>query len=169
MTYHIQRSHRILRIPSKTRPLPLQMSQSSVDLPSAWEANQPTPLQQGHSIMAQSSITVLIESRCTVELRSAFIHVSGQARGAALRAAVDLTGCSRTPGLSPFRNSIPEVSSVEITCESVDVREPISPGNDSIRRMVPIATRERFASSTCSHPISARAARSCLPVIKNRS
>ena len=54
-----------------------------------------------------------------------FMRASTHARGAALRAAG--TGCSLTPGLSPFRNSIPAFSSVESTCESVDVREPISP------------------------------------------
>jgi hypothetical protein len=48
----------------------------------------------------------------------------------------------------------------------VEVREPISPLKDSIRRMVPMATRERFASSNCSQPTRTRAARNCLPVIK---
>jgi hypothetical protein len=66
-------SCRILRIPSKTRPLPLQMSQSSVFLPSAWEKNQPSPLQQGHCIMAQSSITVLIENHSAVKSPLAFL------------------------------------------------------------------------------------------------
>jgi hypothetical protein len=38
-----------------------------------------------------------------------------------------------------------------------------------MRRMVPMATRDLFASSTCSQPSNARAARSCRPVIKKGS
>jgi hypothetical protein len=71
----------------------------------------------------------------------------------------------RTPGRSSLRNSIPAFSNALVTSESVVVREPISPLKLSIRRIVPMATRERFASSICSMPINARAARNCLPVI----
>jgi hypothetical protein len=77
-------------------------------------------------------------------------------------------GRSLTPGLSSLRNSMPAFSSVACTCESVEVREPISLAKDSMRRMVPMATRERFASVVCSQPINARAARNCLPVIKGQ-
>jgi hypothetical protein len=45
----------------------------------------------------------------------------------------------------------------------VEVRDPICPENDSMRRMVPMATCDLFASSTCSQPSNARAARSCRP------
>ena len=69
------------------------------------------------------------------------------------------------PGRSSFRNSTPAFSNARITRESVAVREPISPLKLSIRLTVPIATRERLASSICSIPSSARAARNCLPVI----
>ena len=79
------------------------------------------------------------------------------------------TGCRRTPGLPSFRNRIPAFSKVSCTCDRVEVREPMGPLKDSMRRMVPMATPERDASSICSHPMRARAARSCLPVINARS
>lgn len=50
--------------------------------------------------------------------------------------------------------------------ERVEVRAPISPSNDSIRRTVLMATPDFLASSVCSHPASALAAFSCRPVIK---
>lgn len=64
---------------------------------------------------------------------------------------------------------MPAFSRAAWTSESVEVREPIRPENDSMRRMVPMATRDLFASSTCSQPSNARAARSCRPVIKKGS
>lgn len=45
----------------------------------------------------------------------------------------------------------------------------MGPLKDSMRRIVPMATRACAASSICSHPIRARAARSCLPVINARN
>jgi hypothetical protein len=74
----------------------------------------------------------------------------------------------RTPGLSSLRNWMPAFSIACWTCDSVEVREPICPLKDSIRRIVPMATRERFASSICSQPSNTRAARNCLPVITKR-
>jgi hypothetical protein len=74
----------------------------------------------------------------------------------------------RTPGLSSLRNWIPAFSNACWTWESVEVREPICPLNDSIRRIVPTATRERFASSICSQPSKTRAARNCRPLITKR-
>lgn len=80
------------------------------------------------------------------------------------------TGCFfiRTPGWSPPRNSTPARSRVAITFDSVEVREPISPSKDSMRRIVPLATRACLASSICSMPTRPRAALSCLPVINQR-
>ena len=60
---------------------------------------------------------------------------------------------------------MPDFSRAACTCDRVVVREPISPSKDSMRRMVPMATRERLASSSCSQPMRTRAARNCLPVI----
>jgi hypothetical protein len=64
---------------------------------------------------------------------------------------------------------MPAFSRAAWTSESVEVREPIRPEKDSMRRIVPMATRDLFANSTCSQPSNARAARSCRPVIKKGS
>lgn len=81
---------------------------------------------------------------------------------------IGAAGRRRTPGASSSKNWMPAFSRVDCTCDSVEVREPISPAKDSMRRIVPMATRDRLASSSCSQPMSARAARNCLPVIKFR-
>jgi hypothetical protein len=60
---------------------------------------------------------------------------------------------------------MPAFSMVCWTWASVEVRDLICPANDSIRRTVPMAIRERLASSICSQPSNTRAARNCLPVI----
>jgi hypothetical protein len=76
-----------------------------------------------------------------------------------------VTGCNLTPGLSSLRKMIPAFSRVSWTSARVEVRDPTGPVKDSMRRIVPMATLDRAANSTCSHPIKARAAFSCLPVI----
>jgi hypothetical protein len=53
---------------------------------------------------------------------------------------------SRTPGRSSLRNSIPPRSSASCTLYSVPVCELMLPSKDSIRQMVPIATRALPAS-----------------------
>jgi hypothetical protein len=72
----------------------------------------------------------------------------------------------RTPGRSSLRNSMPAFSRARFTSESVPVRAPISPSNDSMRRIVLMATPDFFARVVCSQPASALAAFSCRPVIK---
>jgi hypothetical protein len=52
--FRIQMSLPISRMPSKTRSFPSHTSQSSVTDSSACEANQPTPSQDGHCIIAQT-------------------------------------------------------------------------------------------------------------------
>jgi len=75
---------------------------------------------------------------------------------------------SLTPGLPSFRNSMPAFSSVRVIRERVEVRAPISPLNDSMRRIVLMATWDFAQSCVCSHPRSARAALSWRPVIKGQ-
>jgi hypothetical protein len=96
--------------------------------------------------------------------------LTGYFRPVVLRGAgVVATGSSLTPGLPLLRKTIPAFSSVSCTCARVEVRDPMGPVKDSMRRIVPMATRDRAANSTCSHPIKARAAFSCLPVINARN
>ena len=71
----------------------------------------------------------------------------------------------RTPGSPSSRKAMPARSMQSTTFRSVSNRAPMTPSKDSILRTVPMATLDLRASSICSHPSNARAARNCLPVM----